>query len=208
MGALRSILCTKWREWRLSWELHKYGRFTRAEYFRKLGACVGENCAIIPDSLGTEPWLVRIGNHVTIATGVKFLTHDGATWIFRQETPNLQGFGTIIIDDNCVIGENAVLMPNIHIGSGSIVGANSVVMTDVHPDSIVMGVPARVLSTTASYKERTHERWQRQQPPDVTFAEGETWWHSPRAEENARKLRRHLTWYFWERPAAGSTAEK
>jgi acetyltransferase-like isoleucine patch superfamily enzyme len=200
MGALRSILKNKVKEWRHSWELNRYGRFTKAAYFRKLGAQVGENCAIIPDSLGTEPWLVKIGDHVTIATGVKFITHDGATWIFREEYPNLQGFGTIIIDDNCVIGEHAILMPNTHIGANSIVGAGSVVMGDVPPNSIVMGVPARVMSNTTLYKDKCLERWEKQRPADVTFAEGETWWNSPHAGENALKLRRHLTRYFWEKP--------
>ena len=45
--------------------------------------------------------------------GVKFITHDGAVWIFRQEVPDLQVFGPIIIEDNCVIGRGAILFANV-----------------------------------------------------------------------------------------------
>ena len=72
----------------------KYDQYTIAEYFRKQGAQVGEGCSIITRSLGDEPYLVKIGNHVTIAGGVIFATHDGAAWIIRQQIPDIQVFGS------------------------------------------------------------------------------------------------------------------
>ena len=43
------------------------------------------------------------------------------------------------------IGQNAVILPGVHIGDGAIIGANSVVGSDVEPYAIAAGNPARVL---------------------------------------------------------------
>src|ERR1044071_1022528 len=88
-----------YRHVRTSLEKRRYNPYTIAEYFRKLGAQVGEGCFIIPTELGTEPYLVKIGNHVAIAGNVSFVTHDGAAWVFRHEVPDLQVFGPIVIED-------------------------------------------------------------------------------------------------------------
>jgi len=180
------------------YELSKYNPSTIADYFRKQGAIIGDQCSIIPTSLGTEPYLVRIGNHVTIASGVTFITHDGATWLFRDEVPDLQVFGPIIIGDNCVIGQSAILFPNIRIGNNSIVGAGSVVISDVPPDTIVMGIPARPFGSVAKYKEKCMERWRLQRPPDCFLEPGEDWWRSKHFQQNRAKLKHHLLTIFKE----------
>lgn len=177
-------------------KLRKYNRFTIAEYFREQGVQIGEGCSIIPTRLGTEPYLVKIGNHVTIARDVVFITHDGGCWIFRDEIPDLQVFGPIVVEDNCVIGQNAILFPNIRIGKNSVVGANSVVINDVPPDTIVMGVPARPFGSITKYKEKCVERWAVQNPPDVKLAPGETWWNSPDIWQHRKKLKKHLLEVF------------
>jgi len=178
-----------------SLQLRKYNRFNIAEYFREQGAQIGDDCSIIPRFLGAEPYLVKIGNHVTIAAGVVFITHDGGCWVFREEIPDLQVFGPIIIEDNCVIGQNAILFPNIRIGRNSVVGAGSVVITDVPPDTIVMGVPARPFGSIAKYKEKCIERWNVQRPPDVMLAHGETWWNSPDIWRHRKSLRNTCSKY-------------
>ena len=43
------------------------------------------------------------------------------------------------------IGQNAVVLPGVHIGDGAIIGANSVVGSDVDPYTIVVGNPAKPL---------------------------------------------------------------
>ena len=82
---------------------------------------------------GSEPCLVSIGDHITISVNVKFVTHDGATWVFRDrpEYLRLQRFGRIGIGDNCFIGAGAILMPGIRIGPNSVVAAGAVVTRSV-----------------------------------------------------------------------------
>jgi acetyltransferase-like isoleucine patch superfamily enzyme len=186
------IIKKKYGEIKKAYQLNKYDRFTIAEYFRKKGAQVGEGCSIIPTTLGVEPYLVKIGNHVTIAAGVRFITHDGGAWIFRDEIPDLQVLGPIIIEDNCVVGEDAILMPNIRIGPNSIVGAGSVVINTIPPNSIAVGVPARVIGSIDRYKEKCIERWKIQRPADVQIEEGASWWTTKHYPENLLKLRKHL----------------
>jgi len=50
-----------------------------------------------------------------------------------------------VIGNDVWIGQNAVILPGIHIGDGAIIGANSVVGRDVAPYTIVIGNPVQVL---------------------------------------------------------------
>lgn len=109
---------------------------------------------------GTEAYLISIGNHVTISTDVAFITHDGATWVFRHrpEYFGLQRFGRIDIEDNCFIGARSTLLPGIRIGPNSVVAAGSIVTRSVPPNTVVAGVPARPLFTTDEFIQRSAPR--------------------------------------------------
>lgn len=52
-----------------------------------------------------------------------------------------------IIGENAYIATGAKILGNIKIGEGSIIGANAVVIDDVPANSIVAGVPAKVIRT-------------------------------------------------------------
>ena len=192
---------------RRSLELRKYTPYTIAEYFRKMGAQVGEACFIVPTDLGTEPYLVKIGSHVAIAAGVAFVTHDGAVWVFRDEVPDLQVFGPIVIEDNCIIGLGSIIFPNVRIGRNSVVAAGSLVVNDVPPNSVVMGVPARSFGSLEKYREKCLQRWAQQRPPDVILGEGDSWWNSPRSAEHRAKLRAHLLEVFRDQLYSDESSE-
>ena len=53
--------------------------------------------------------------------------------------------GDTVIGNDVWIGQNATILPGVHIGDGAIIGANSVVGSDVEPYTIVVGNPARPL---------------------------------------------------------------
>ncbi len=185
---IRSVI----RKIKHKYELRKYDNFTIAEYFRKQGAQIGEGCYFAIRSLGTEPYLVKIGNNVAVTSGVHFNTHDGGTWIFRREIPDLRVFGPIIIKDNCLIGTNCHIFPNVTIGPNSIVASGSVVISDVPPDSIVMGVPARKFGSVEKYREKCLERWAIQKPPSFKFSSLDHYDKLSDKEELLQTLKDHL----------------
>lgn len=172
--------------------LYRYDRWTIASYFRKQGAHIGRNCSIMVRSLGTEPYLVKMGNNVGISKGVVFATHEGAARVGKEENVDLHVFGPIVLEDNCFIGQNVFLSPNIRIGRNSIIGANSVVISDIPPDRIAMGVPARVIGSTEKFKEKCRDLWKKQEPPGFLAEEGKDFFHSKYYKENRKKLKEHL----------------
>ena len=176
--------------------LSKYNNHTIAEYFRLQGAQIGNDCVIVPRQLSTGPYLVKIGNHVAINQGVEIHTHDGGTWIFRQEMPDLRVFGPVIIADNCLIGSGAQILPNVRIGKNSIVAAGSVVIADVPPNSIVMGVPARRFGSVEKYKDKCMERWKEQKPPDLHPDAVKNYETSPHQEVILAQLKEYLLNHF------------
>lgn len=180
-------------------QLRKYDNYNVAEYFRRQGAKVGENCCIMPRTLGSEPYLVKIGNHVCINYGVHLHTHDGGTWVFRKEMPDLRVFGPIVIEDNCFIGDGAKILPNVTIGENSIVGAGSVVISDVPPNSIVMGVPARRFGSPEKYKEKCIECWNKQKPPAFSAGSSMNWERSENVNVILKELKEHLIELFKEK---------
>ena len=51
----------------------------------------------------------------------------------------------VVVEDDVMIGANAVVLEGCRIGKGAVVAAGAVVVSDVAPDTVVAGVPARVL---------------------------------------------------------------
>ncbi|WP_456867485.1 acyltransferase [Galbibacter sp. BG1] len=125
---------------------HLYYRYftTPEKYARYLGVNIGDNCDIKTRYYGSEPYLIKIGNHVQITNDVRFFTHGGV-WVFRQEYPLMDVFGKIIIGDNVYIGNCALLLPGITIGDNVIIGAGSVVTKSINSGDIVGGNPAKVI---------------------------------------------------------------
>jgi acetyltransferase-like isoleucine patch superfamily enzyme len=117
----------------------------RIKYLRKQGMKIGENCLIITMNFSTEPYLIEIGNHVGIAGGTDFITHDGAIWCFREELRNADIFGKIKIGNNVFIGNGCTILPNTIIGDNCIVGAGSVVRGKFPDNSVIIGNPAKLV---------------------------------------------------------------
>jgi acetyltransferase-like isoleucine patch superfamily enzyme len=112
---------------------------------RAQGATIGEGCLIYSTTFSSEPYLVTLGNRVAVSGGVKFLPHDGAVWLLRQRRPHAQVFGRIVVEDDCYIGENALLLPGTRIGRGSVVAAGAVVKGRFPENSVIAGNPARAV---------------------------------------------------------------
>ena len=102
-----------------------------------------------------------IGKFCQIASGVEFIM-NGANhqmnaastfpfYIFEgwdAEIPPLKNLpfkGDTVIGNDVWIGQNATILPGVHIGDGAMIGANSTVGSDIPPYAIAVGNPARVI---------------------------------------------------------------
>jgi acetyltransferase-like isoleucine patch superfamily enzyme len=87
---------------------------------------------------------VRIGNGVRIGHDVSLLTitHSVGAGYFRAGPSNSAG---IVIEDGCWIASRSTILPGVVVGRGSIVAAGAVVTRSVPENSLVAGVPARVV---------------------------------------------------------------
>lgn len=121
------------------------------------GMKVGNNVRIMGgDDFGSEPYLIELGNDVTISFNVTFVNHDGGTWAFRdlKEYENIIKYGKIRIGDRSFVGCNTIILPGVTIGSRCVVGAGSVVTKDIPDGMVVAGNPARVIMTTEEYAKK------------------------------------------------------
>lgn len=85
--------------------------------------------------------IIEIGNDVAIAENVTIRDSDNHH-IHMNKTPVTQ---PIKIGDHVWIGMNATILKGVTIGNGAIVAAGAVVNRDVPENTMVGGVPAKIL---------------------------------------------------------------
>jgi 2,3,4,5-tetrahydropyridine-2,6-dicarboxylate N-acetyltransferase len=51
----------------------------------------------------------------------------------------------VVVEDNVLVGANAVVIEGVRVGRGAVVAAGAVVVEDVPPDAVVAGCPARII---------------------------------------------------------------
>ena len=102
---------------------------------------IGKFCQI---AAGVE-FVMNDANHqMNAVTTFPFYTLEG--WEMSAPDPSEMPFkGNTVIGNDVWIGQNAVILPGVHIGDGAIIGANSIVGSNVAPYTIVIGNPAKVL---------------------------------------------------------------
>lgn len=85
-----------------------------------------------------------IGKGTLVNTGAQ-IHHDVFIGDFCEIAPMALILGGVEIKDLCSIGANSTILPDIKIGSNSIIGAGSVVTKNVPENSLVVGVPGRIV---------------------------------------------------------------
>ena len=106
------------------------------------------------------PFAVIRGDTAAVTIGADSNVQDGAVLHVDHGVPCVIGarvgighraivHGAIVADD-CLIGMAAVLLNGVRVGSGSIVGAGAVCPEgmEIPPNSLVLGVPGRVVRAT------------------------------------------------------------
>ncbi|SMO69682.1 2,3,4,5-tetrahydropyridine-2,6-dicarboxylate N-acetyltransferase [Melghirimyces algeriensis] len=97
-----------------------------------IGAVIGEGTMIDMN--------VSVGGRGTIGKNC----HIGAGAVIAGviEPPSAQ---PVVVEDEVVVGANAVILEGVRVGKGSVVAAGAVVVEDVPENSVVAGIPARVI---------------------------------------------------------------
>lgn len=121
----------------------------------KNGLSVGNNFSLQRGAKidSAFPWLVEIGNNVTIAPDSLILSHDGST----KKVLGYSRIGKVVISDNVFIGAKCIILPNTKIGTNSIVGAGSIVCQNVPDNVVVAGNPARIICSLDEFRSKNNE---------------------------------------------------
>lgn len=141
--------------------LSKYkGHDFLLNYFRKEGMKVGKDTYIFSNIGLSEPYLISIGEHTTIATNVRMLTHDASIGALTDYNVSSDICGKIAIGDYCFIGDGAIIMYGVTIPNRTIVAAGCVVTKSIEKEGcIVAGVPAKIIGDTEDFLEKNREHF-------------------------------------------------
>lgn len=106
----------------------------------------GNNVSVHPMCYFQASGGIEIGSDVSIAHGVTLMTQNHSfddRNIAIKDQPVISK--PIIIEDNVCIAAKATVLYGRRIGKNSVVASGAVVTKDVPPNTVVAGVPARVI---------------------------------------------------------------
>lgn len=100
------------------------------------GVIILPNCVVNP--------FVTLGENIFMFTGtvIEHDVHIGNNVYF---SPGVSLAGYVKVGDNSFLGINSCVIEGINVGTNVIVGAGSCVLEDVPDNTVVAGVPAKVL---------------------------------------------------------------
>ena len=142
--------------------LFNFLRLSNQKYIktlRKYGAIIGDNTVFFSPRNTIfdkgKAFLIKIGSHCKITSGVTILAHDYGRSVARiKYKENIGGCAPVVIGDNCFIGLNAMILMGTTIGDNCIIGANAVVKGNFPSNSVIAGNPAKVICTLEHYVEK------------------------------------------------------
>lgn len=138
-------------------------------FIHKLFGEIGRNVTITNRHLPLYPKLIRIHNNVHLASNVTFATHDITHAMLNRMPQNkpdyLETLGCIEIMDNVFVGANSTLVGGVRIGPNAIVAAGAVVIRDVPENTVVGGIPARVLCSLDEYLSKRENQYPKEIRP-------------------------------------------
>lgn len=124
-------------------------RFRNGTYYTP-EIVIGNNCQLGDYIHLSAINSIFIGNNVLIGRFVTIL--DNAHGKSEKEEMNLNpalrslySKGKVRIEDNVWIGDKVTILSGVTIGKGAIIGANSVVTHDIPSNSIIGGIPAKII---------------------------------------------------------------
>ncbi len=110
------------------------------------GLVVGDRSSIASDCFIGCSGEIRIGDDVMLGPAVRVYS-ENHVFARTDVTIKEQGVerGVTVIENDCWIGSNTIVLSNVRIGAGSVVAGGSVVTKDIPAGSVAAGNPARVI---------------------------------------------------------------
>lgn len=105
---------------------------------------IGKNVFINFDCTFLDLGGITIDDNVMIAPKVSLLSEGHPVAFSSRQTLTT---GKIHIKQNAWIGANATILPGVTIGENAVVAAGAVVSKDVADNTVVGGVPAKIIQT-------------------------------------------------------------
>lgn len=128
----------------------------RTKHLTNKGLCIGNEFRSATNIRTAEPYLIKIGNNVTLSHDVDFITHDKSVCKIFGVDHDL--YGKITIGNNCFIGAHAVLMYGMSLANNVIVATSSLVTKSVTEENVIVaGNPARIIGTWDKFKSKSEE---------------------------------------------------
>ncbi|MBP3830560.1 MAG: galactoside O-acetyltransferase [Bacteroidaceae bacterium] len=150
------------KEAQLCFRLNNTMPFTKEydELVHKLFGEFGEGSRLMAPTSVVRGKNVKIGKNVVIQTNSLFMSAGGITieddvlvaanaqLISNNHDPEEHQILTckpVVLKRNCWIGAGATILPGVTVGENAIVGAGAVVTKDVEPNTVVGGIPAKLI---------------------------------------------------------------
>ncbi len=105
------------------------------------GAEIGDCSTISPGVIILTG--AKIGRGVILNTAAT-VDHDCVIEDFAQLAPGANLAGRVTVGTEAFVGIGAVVIQNVTVGAKCVIGASAAVVRDTPPDTLVIGVPARV----------------------------------------------------------------
>lgn len=115
---------------------------------------IGDDCGFSSPCIWCDE-RITIGNRVNVGGDCIIIDSDAHSLDYRDraieskvsicEKFSKVKHAPIVIEDDVWIGVKCIIMKGVTIGARSVIGAGSIVTKDVPPDTMVCGVPAKVI---------------------------------------------------------------
>ncbi|GAA4333146.1 hypothetical protein GCM10023149_39720 [Mucilaginibacter gynuensis] len=119
------------------------------------GITIGDNSGINAGTYLAGQGGIEIGDNVIIGPGVKIFSENHN---FSDLHVNIKDQGVsrsgVSIKNNCWIGAGVTILAGVTIGEGCVIAAGSIVTKSVAANSVVAGVPGRVLKSRKELNSR------------------------------------------------------
>lgn len=108
---------------------------------------IGDHCMLAWGSVLTDSWLDV--EHISLEARRTLLKKAAGDPL--RPYPFFGEAKPVVLEDNCWVGFDSVILPGVRLGKGCVIGCKTVVDFDVPPYAVVTGSPARIVRYLSPY---------------------------------------------------------